>query len=183
MNTLTDLKRLLDEGETLVNDFGSLMWKAAQPDMYFVNHAMFSWEDIVLYSNPSLWHQRDQIGAEKPDYPDYRDKDRLRFVKEFDQMKTMESLKALLDRGKTLVKGEKQLWKSEYGYSYLERPNNIRFTENFEYAAKEYIKTPSEWSELKPEKPVMMMVPIEQWDALQEELAELRRFKESMYAG
>jgi len=64
--TLTDLKRLLDQGETLVNDFGSLMWKAAQPDMYFVNHAMFSWEDIVLYSNPSLWHQRDRIGAEKP---------------------------------------------------------------------------------------------------------------------
>ena len=125
MNTLTDLKRLLDEGETLVNDFGSLMWKAAQPDMYFVNHAMFSWEDIVLYSNPSLWHQRDQIGAEKPvTEPPLKGPDVL-------MEQVMEA----------------------YSAPY------------------------------KPEKPVMMMVPIEQWDALQEELAELRRFKESMYAG
>lgn len=119
MNTLTDLKRLLDEGETLVNDFGSLMWKAAQPDMYFVNHAMFSWEDIVLYSNPSLWHQRDQIGAEKPvSEPPLKGPDVL-------MEQVMEA----------------------YSAPY------------------------------KPEKPVMMAVPVEQWDALQEELAELRRFK------
>jgi len=71
MNTLADLKRLLDEGETLTDGKG-LMWKAPFPNQYTINHNLstvtLDWEDILylVAPNPSLWRQRDQIGAEKP---------------------------------------------------------------------------------------------------------------------
>lgn len=126
MNTLTDLKRLLDQGET-ITDGKRLMWKAPFPNQYTINHNLstvtLDWDDILylVAPDPSKWHQRDQIGAEKPvTEPPLKGPDVL-------MEQVMEA----------------------YSAPY------------------------------KPEKPVMMMVPIEQWDALQEELTELRRFKEA----
>ena len=114
MNTLTDLKRLLDQGETMVDGYRT-MWKAPFPNQYTINHNLstvtFDWDDILylVAPDPSSWHQRDQIGAEKPvSEPPLKGPDVL-------MEQVMEA----------------------YSAPY------------------------------KPEKPVMMMVPIEQWDALQ----------------
>jgi len=126
MTTLTDLKRLLDEGEALVNGTRTIS-KNIERNYYYLNAfgPNSEGEMLVFMGDPSLWHQRDQIGAEKPvTEPPLKGPDVL-------MEQVMEA----------------------YSAPY------------------------------KPEKPVMVAVPIEQWDALQEELTELRRFKESMYAG
>jgi len=71
MNTLTDLKRLLDEGETITDGYRT-MWKAPFPNQYTINHTLstvtLDWDDILylVAPDPSKWRQRDQIGAEKP---------------------------------------------------------------------------------------------------------------------
>jgi len=70
MNTLTDLKRLLDQGETLVKNGESLL--RLSENIYELrygpeNWARGGWDFIAeCVGDPSLWHQRDQIGAEKP---------------------------------------------------------------------------------------------------------------------
>ena len=71
MTTLHDLKRLLDEGETLVG-YNILVWKSPKPNHYYVSDGLrtneYDWQMIEkgILIDPSNWHQRNQIGADKP---------------------------------------------------------------------------------------------------------------------
>lgn len=61
MNTLTDLERLLDEGETLINNKGDKLTKVDSRYWYVpFRDAAFSFR-INQGIIPSEWHQRDQI--------------------------------------------------------------------------------------------------------------------------
>lgn len=93
-------------------------------------------------------------------------------------MNTLTDLKRLLDEGETICHGEEMIWKAGPDEWWYQPYSGSTVVKIFELGI---IADPSLWhqrDQLKLEKPVMMAVPIEQWDALQEELTELRRFKQ-----
>lgn len=99
MNTLTDLKRLLDSGETICHG-EEMIWKW-DPNHYIHSPVgeKYTWYELIgeVITDPSLWRQRDQIGAEKQ--PDYRDKDRQRMVREFaPRMVVVDAIETLKER-------------------------------------------------------------------------------------
>ena len=92
-------------------------------------------------------------------------------------MNTLTDLKRLLDEGETICHGEEMIWRWDPTH-YIHSPIGEKYT--WYELIGEVITDPSLWhqrDQIGAEKPVMMAVPVEQWDALQEELTELRRFK------
>jgi hypothetical protein len=114
-------------------------------------------------------------------------------------MTTLHDLKQALDSGETLCRGLELIWKSADQYFYDDvdrRPLKV----NWETLVQNKFTTPSDWrirdqigaeetthdgtvlwngkmdAEWAPD-PTIMAVPIDEWNALQEELKELRAYK------
>ena len=83
---------------------------------------------------------------------------------------TLESLKKILDEGGTITAGSIKINGTDHGYfmEYREQARQI-----LEGELCSFLDNPSEWSEVKAE-PSTMAVPIDQWNALNNELEELR---------
>jgi hypothetical protein len=113
---------------------------------------------------------------------------------------TLETLKKILDDGGVIANGIRVISKEDDSYFYSASDEDVKATRNFEYIAERYISDPSEWSEVKTEpltqkdvvkmfftpdnlsEPSMMVVPVEQWKAMEKKAANFDHYKAALKA-
>ena len=92
-------------------------------------------------------------------------------------MTTLHDIKQALDSGETLVNGEELIWKANADQYFFDDEDKRPLKLNWETLVEYKFTTPSEWRirDQIGAEPTIMAVPIDEWNALQEELKQLRQ--------